>query len=856
MTIWSTMTGYYQVGLESGVRAFNIITKYATFLCTSTLAFTSSIIDHIRTSITGLEARVIETFSVDVSHLRVHASHVFKLVVTTLEEYTAKILKHLEEFLVVVILVILDVIWFLIQGWQMDRLATITPAHQMITGPPIRLLIEGPPIRLLITEPAARLLITGGPTHLLIAGPSTHLSITAPPARLLITGPPNRLLITGPPSRLLITGLPTRLLITGPPAQLLLTGPPRLLISHPLTCLLITGPAARKLITILPTRLTVEAPTSPLLIESCPVLSLSETCLSHKGASAQRLVQAPLARLVLLSLASPLVLPSTRGLTTGLPIQYISTTSFNGFSSSTQSSYSFAPTPLRSPVTLSLPPPTLEDSVLPQGETDVFEMEAGAEVPTSGTIGPDEDPVSHHSLEDLPVHCIEDECSAVNNVAPTGLGLDVSVNVENWGCDIVRTLDEFGVHTLAGREGSPALGSDTSSTRSLSSSDGSSPDPSSDISPTSSNATTPEIPSASKSSVNSPKPSTVPSHTEEGAKDPVCGSLSEQNESEEGGELTDPLDEFNRNDPFLRNITVPDFQPVAISGFGIVWKGVDQHGQAYAVKVVSRDPQNDENMKEEIRAMKMAQGSQWTTELFYEEASPYDFLLVTEWCSGGDLFDRWGRAGGYFMKEIATLFTAQILLGIHNLHLRGIVHRDIKFKNIMVQKGRIKIIDFGLAATFDHERVPSKYQVHHILRKSAQEDNFPLLHAEPRNPHIAEGTCGTPGYCPPEVFQEGRYSFGVDYYAMAVMYHAMLTSEYPYYFDSTEEHYDHEVICIDSLGILDEEYRDFFKRTLAHRPRDRLTVRRMKAHPVFYDIDWKALERGTFIHPALFCAGR
>jgi serine/threonine protein kinase len=43
-------------------------------------------------------------------------------------------------------------------------------------------------------------------------------------------------------------------------------------------------------------------------------------------------------------------------------------------------------------------------------------------------------------------------------------------------------------------------------------------------------------------------------------------------------------------------------------------------------------------------------------------------------------------------------YAAQIIVAVGELHKKGIMHRDLKLENIMVdEKGYIKIIDYGLA---------------------------------------------------------------------------------------------------------------------------------------------------------------
>lgn len=71
-------------------------------------------------------------------------------------------------------------------------------------------------------------------------------------------------------------------------------------------------------------------------------------------------------------------------------------------------------------------------------------------------------------------------------------------------------------------------------------------------------------------------------------------------------------------------------------------------------------------------------------------------FLVMEYVAGGDLQDR--TQGGCVRPEQAAAWVAQLARALATAHARGIIHQDIKPRNILVDESdRVRLSDFGLA---------------------------------------------------------------------------------------------------------------------------------------------------------------
>jgi serine/threonine protein kinase len=100
--------------------------------------------------------------------------------------------------------------------------------------------------------------------------------------------------------------------------------------------------------------------------------------------------------------------------------------------------------------------------------------------------------------------------------------------------------------------------------------------------------------------------------------------------------------------------------------------------------------------------------------------------LVAELCSGGELFDYLLERGRVPEREAKVLF-GQLCLAVGYVHEKGIVHRDLKLENVLLdERCRVKLSDFGF--TREYER-------------GALLDTF----------------CGTTGYAAPEMLAEQKY---------------------------------------------------------------------------------------------------
>lgn len=123
--------------------------------------------------------------------------------------------------------------------------------------------------------------------------------------------------------------------------------------------------------------------------------------------------------------------------------------------------------------------------------------------------------------------------------------------------------------------------------------------------------------------------------------------------------------------------------------------------QKFALKVVRKDQvMNDlQSMVTEIEIMKRVR-HRHVVSMYELYESPRCQWLILELVTGGSLQDYILKTTSY-TEDSAAIMVMQLLQGVQYLHSLGIVHRDLKVENILLQGSNnpeIKIADFGLSA--------------------------------------------------------------------------------------------------------------------------------------------------------------
>jgi len=244
--------------------------------------------------------------------------------------------------------------------------------------------------------------------------------------------------------------------------------------------------------------------------------------------------------------------------------------------------------------------------------------------------------------------------------------------------------------------------------------------------------------------------------------------------------------------------------------------------EVYAIKVLKKDGIAAEDDVEctmiEKRVLALACEHPFLTALHSCFQTPDRLFFVMEYVNGGDLMFQIQRARK-FDENRSRFYAGEIILGLMFLHDHGVIYRDLKLDNVMLDKdGHIKIADFGMCKEG-------------------------ILNGE-----LTNTFCGTPDYIAPEILDEEDYGFSVDWWALGVLMYEMMAGQPPFEADSEDDLF--EAILNDEVVFpswMSREGITVCKGFMTKNMKDRLGCgdggqAQIKSHPFFESLDWKALE--------------
>ncbi|KAF5297430.1 hypothetical protein FQR65_LT01361 [Abscondita terminalis] len=287
-------------------------------------------------------------------------------------------------------------------------------------------------------------------------------------------------------------------------------------------------------------------------------------------------------------------------------------------------------------------------------------------------------------------------------------------------------------------------------------------------------------------------------------------------------------------------VDMSNFELLKVLGTGAYGKvflvrkrGGTDHGRLYAMKVLKKativqKKKTTEHTKTERQVLEAVRDNPFLVTLHYAFQTDAKLHLILDYVAGGELFTHLYQRE-HFTEHEVRIYIGEIILALEHLHKLGIIYRDIKLENILVdESGHIVLTDFGLS-----KELPTD----------------PGDNGEKR----AYSFCGTIEYMAPEVVRGGTvgHDIAVDWWSVGVLTYELLTGASPFTVEgekNTQQEISRRILKTtppipEALG---KDVADFISRLLVKDPRKRLgggigDATELKRHSFFKNLDWKAL---------------
>ncbi|KAJ2357217.1 Serine/threonine-protein kinase Sgk2 [Coemansia sp. RSA 2618] len=317
-----------------------------------------------------------------------------------------------------------------------------------------------------------------------------------------------------------------------------------------------------------------------------------------------------------------------------------------------------------------------------------------------------------------------------------------------------------------------------------------------------------------------------------------------------------------------KRVSLDDFQLLSIIGKGSYGKVMlaryKDSGKVMAIKVISKSklrgrPNEIRRVMSERKVLERTVEHPFLVGLQCAFQTKEKLFFCLDYVNGGELFFHLQRERR-FSENRARFYAAEITCALEYLHEMGVVYRDLKPENCLLDAdGHVKIVDFGLAKEVGPVVWRTEGSALYSVEDSGKTGTF----------------CGTPEYLAPEVLLRQRYGKEVDWYCLGAVLYEMLTGLPPFYDQDNNTMYRrilHEQLQFpatlpppvrgngayndgggppNSIGRLAQ---DFIVRILEREPEKRLGhgvfgTENVKRHVFFHGIDWSKIYRQEYAPP-------
>jgi serine/threonine protein kinase len=258
--------------------------------------------------------------------------------------------------------------------------------------------------------------------------------------------------------------------------------------------------------------------------------------------------------------------------------------------------------------------------------------------------------------------------------------------------------------------------------------------------------------------------------------------------------------------------------------FGNVYQVVHRKsGQTLAMKLLDKEKYSNAKMKKFAMVERDILANvhhPYIVQLHYAFQTETRLALVMDYCPGGSMEQLLKRVGR-LSAELARHYIAQVLLALEHLHCHGVLYRDLKPANVLIDaEGHATLVDFGLC----------------------KEDDY------------GASFVGSVDLLAPEVLMGEGHGRLVDVYGLGALLYTFLAGKTPFYKGQQQRTW--EAILHSELEMpanATEDAASLITQLMERDPEQRLgsnSTEDVRTHPFFSEVDFEALLMRRVAAPA------